>query len=46
MQTNYKLFITNALNTIENDLDIIGMEEEIKIVEKNFQKILESRRKL
>ena len=43
MNKNYKLFICNALNKLQTDLDIIGMEEEIKIVEKNFQKILESK---
>ena len=43
MRKNYKLFVSDALNRIETDLDIIGMEEEIKIVEKNFQKILESK---
>lgn len=43
MQKNYKLFISNALNKLQTNLDIIGMEEEIKIVEKNFQKVLESK---
>ena len=43
MNKNYKLFICDALNKLKTDLDIIGMEEEIKIVEKNFQKILESK---
>ena len=43
MRKNYKLFVSSALNKLENDLDIIGMEEEIKIVEKNFQKVLESK---
>ena len=45
MGKNYKLFVSDALNKIEDDLDIVGMEEEIKIVEKNFQKILESKEK-
>ena len=45
MRKNYKLFIGDALNKLEIDLDIIGMEEEIKIVEKNFQKILENKQK-
>ena len=45
MRKNYKLFVSDALNKLETDLDIIGMEEEIKIVEKNFQKILESKEK-
>ena len=45
MKRNYKLFVSDALNKIETDLDIIGMEEEIKIVEKNFQKILENKEK-
>lgn len=44
-EKKYKVFMGNAFNTLENDLDIIGMEEEIKIVEKNFQKILESKEK-
>lgn len=43
MKKNYKLFFSEALNKVENDLDLIGMEEEIKIVEKNFQQILESK---
>ena len=43
MHKNYKLFVSDALNKIATDLDIIGMEEEMKIVEKNFQKILESK---
>ena len=43
IRTNYKLFVSDALNRVENDLDIIGIEEEIKIVEKNFQKILASK---
>lgn len=45
MGKNYKFFDGYILNRIETDLDIIGMEEEIKIVEKNFQKILESKEK-
>lgn len=43
MKTNYKLFIEDALNKIQTDLDLIGMDEEVKIVEKNLQKILESK---
>ncbi|WP_242954068.1 diguanylate cyclase [Clostridium puniceum] len=43
MHTDYKYFTSSALNKLQTDLDIIGMEEEIKIVEKNFQKILESK---
>lgn len=45
MQKNYKVFDSDALNKLQTNLDIIGMEEEIKIVEKNFQKILESKEK-
>jgi len=40
---DYKYFTTSALNKLQTDFDIIGMTEEIKIVEKNFQKILESK---
>ncbi len=43
MKKDYNLFISDALDKIEIDLDIVGMDEEIKIVEKNFQKILESK---
>lgn len=43
MHKNYKYFTTNALNKLQTDLDIIGMKEEIKIVEKNFQRILENK---
>ncbi|OOM73491.1 diguanylate cyclase [Clostridium sp. BL-8] len=45
MHKNYKIFIKDALNKLQTDLDMIGMEEEIKIVEKNFQKILENKEK-
>ncbi|WP_271811554.1 diguanylate cyclase [Clostridium beijerinckii] len=45
MKKNYRLFISEALNKIKTDLDIIGMTEEIKIVEKNFQRILENKQR-
>ena len=45
MHKNYNIFEKDALNSLTTDLDIIGREEEIKIVEKNFQKILESKEK-
>jgi len=45
MNRNYKLFICSTLNKLQTNLDIIGMNEEIKIVEKNFQKILENKEK-
>ncbi len=45
MHKNYKFFIKDALNKLQTDLDMIGMEEEIKIIEKNFQKILENKEK-
>jgi len=40
MHKDYKYFTASALNKLQTDLDIIGRKEEIKIVEKNFQKIL------
>jgi hypothetical protein len=43
MNTNYSLFIFTALNKLQTDLDIIGMREEMKIVEKNLQKILQNK---
>lgn len=43
MKTDYKLFEEDALNEIQTDLDLIGMDEEVKIVEKKFEKILESK---
>ncbi|OPJ58196.1 diguanylate cyclase [Clostridium chromiireducens] len=45
MKKEYKLFFNDALVKIQDNLDTIGMEEELKIVEKNFQKILESKEK-
>jgi diguanylate cyclase (GGDEF)-like protein len=45
MHRKYRLFIKEALNRLQTDIDVIGMEEEIKIVEKNFQKILENKEK-
>lgn len=43
MHANYKYFTLTALNKLQTDIDIIGMDEEIKIVEKNYQKILASK---
>lgn len=43
MHKNYKYFTVDALNKLQTDLDIIGMKEEIKIVEKNFQRIIENK---
>ena len=43
MHTTYKKFTAGALNKLKTDLDIIGMKEEIKIVEKNLQRILENK---
>lgn len=43
MHKNYKYFTVETLNKLQIDLDIIGMKEEIKIVEKNFQRILENK---
>ena len=43
MHKDYKYFTASALNKLQTNLDIIGRKEEIKIVEKNFQKILESK---
>ncbi|WP_238917970.1 diguanylate cyclase [Clostridium sp. YIM B02555] len=40
MKTNYSFFVKDALNTINTNLDLIGMEEEIKIIEKNLQRVL------
>lgn len=45
MHKDYKYFIASTLNKLQTNLDIIGRKEEIKIVEKNFQKILESKEK-
>ena len=39
LKENYPFFLSYSLNTIEDDIDIIGRREEIKIVEKNYQKI-------
>ncbi|EKQ55405.1 MULTISPECIES: diguanylate cyclase [unclassified Clostridium] len=45
LEKNYKLFFVDDLNKLNTNLDIIGMEEELKIVEKNLQKVLESKEK-
>lgn len=39
----YDYFLSNTLNVIEDNIDIIGREEELKIVEKNYKNILESK---
>ncbi|WP_322006427.1 AAA family ATPase [Clostridium butyricum] len=39
----YDYFLKNTLNIIEDNIDIIGREEEIKIIEKNYKNILESK---
>lgn len=43
MHKNYKYFTVDALNKLQTDLDIIGMKEEIKILKKNFQRIIENK---
>ena len=45
MHRNYMLFDYNALNRIETNLDIIGMDDELQKVEKGFQRILENKEK-
>ncbi|WP_294404448.1 diguanylate cyclase [uncultured Clostridium sp.] len=43
LNEHYDYFLSETLNVIENDIDIIGREEEIKIVEKNYKNMLESK---
>ena len=45
MNLNYKYFYSESLNIIQDDIDIIGREEELKIVEKNYKSILDNRMK-
>ena len=45
LNKNYKCFLIESLNTIEDDIDIIGREEELKIVEKNCKKIFDNKLK-
>ena len=40
---NYPFLCDDILNVIEKDIDIIGREEELKIIEKNYKNILESK---
>lgn len=43
LNQHYDCFLRDTLNIIEKDIDIIGREEEVKIVEKNYKNILESK---
>lgn len=45
LQSNYKLFIEGDINKPNFDLDIIGREEELKIIEKKFDNILNNKDK-
>ena len=40
---SYPCFCSDTLNVIEKDIDIIGREEELKIIDKNYKNILESK---
>ncbi|MBE6063479.1 MAG: diguanylate cyclase [Clostridium butyricum] len=42
---NYKEFTSDALNTIVNDIDMVGFEDEVKFVEKSYASIIENREK-
>lgn len=44
MNTEYSLFDYEACNKIYTDINIIGMEEELKIVDKNIRNVLENRK--
>lgn len=44
-QKNYKLFFEEALNKINDDIDLVGLDEEIKFVEKTYNRILENKEK-
>ena len=43
LNQHYDCFLRDTLNVIEKDIDIIGREEEVKIVEKNYKNMLESK---
>lgn len=43
LNKNYDMFVFEALNKVETDLDIIGMDDEIKKVEIAFKQILENK---
>lgn len=42
---NYKEFTKEALDKVINDIDVVGIEDEIKFVEKTYNKILENKEK-
>lgn len=43
LNKNYSIFIFESLNKVNTDLDIIGMEDEIKKVESGFKDIIENK---
>ncbi|SFD33091.1 diguanylate cyclase [Clostridium uliginosum] len=45
LNKNYDAFVFDALDKVQTDLDIIGMEDEIKKVEENFKQILSNKLK-
>ena len=42
---NYKQFCEEVLNTIANDIDVVGFEEEVKLAENSYTSIVENKEK-
>lgn len=43
LNENYPYFVDGTLNILEDNIDIIGGDEELKIIEKNYKNIIESK---
>lgn len=43
LNKNYIFFLDNILNVLEEDIDIIRRDEEIKIIDKNYKNILDGK---